>query len=346
MVMAGASASGAKPKSADKLPPDQLREAQRLLSEYRTAGSDMAKKTKVFNKVIAIDAAAVPLMIAAIEKDLRPQLRRYSGRFQQQAGLVAKKRSVKIDVNEVVQLRKTVLGIQNRGDGFTKEAIVKEGDPALKKLLGMAVIDRAAILEQSPELQADRKKLEGLGSLWEQAQKQLPKSPVEGKQEPPKTPSFEEYLQGEESLAAAMATPMDVKTRAILSGNARLAEKLDPEEARTVLACNLTRNLLGLSALAIDLKLCDTARDHSKDMETLKFFAHDSPVDGKKTPWDRAKRFGTTANGENIFMGVSDGKAANEGWFHSPGHHKNMLGDHTRIGVGRSGTYFTEMFGK
>jgi uncharacterized protein YkwD len=45
-------------------------------------------------------------------------------------------------------------------------------------------------------------------------------------------------------------------------------------------------------------------------------------------------------------MGYRDGKAANEGWFHSPGHHKNMLvPDHRRIGVGRSGVYYTEGFG-
>ena len=46
-------------------------------------------------------------------------------------------------------------------------------------------------------------------------------------------------------------------------------------------------------------------------------------------------------------MGGRGGKAANEIWFHSPGHHVNMLmADHARIGVGRSGLYYTEEFGK
>jgi uncharacterized protein YkwD len=44
-------------------------------------------------------------------------------------------------------------------------------------------------------------------------------------------------------------------------------------------------------------------------------------------------------------MGYADGNAANLGWFHSPGHHKNMLGNHRRIGLGVSGQYYTEMFG-
>jgi uncharacterized protein YkwD len=81
-------------------------------------------------------------------------------------------------------------------------------------------------------------------------------------------------------------------------------------------------------------------------METLKFFAHESEVPGKREPWDRARNFGTTADGENIFMGVPDGNRANLAWFHSPGHHKNMLAVHSRIGMGRSGVYFTELFGK
>ena len=168
-------------------------------------------------------------------------------------------------------------------------------------------------------MQTERKRLEGLGKLWESCQSQMPKPPMPEGQEPPKAANFEEYLRGEEGFAAALAAPMDPKTRTVLAINARLAEKLDPEEARAILACNLMRNLLGLSALAIDPKLCDAARDHSKDMETLKFFAHESPVAGKKTPWDRAKRFGTTARAENIAMGYHDGRAVNEGWFHSPG---------------------------
>src|SRR5208337_1044126 len=98
-------------------------------------------------------------------------------------------------------------------------------------------------------------------------------------------------------------------------------------------------------ALAIDLSLCEAAREHSQDMERLHFFSHESPVPGKKTPWDRAKLAGTTASGENIFNGSTSGKAADEVWFHSPGHHKNQMGNFARVGVGRSGVYFTQMFG-
>jgi uncharacterized protein YkwD len=32
-------------------------------------------------------------------------------------------------------------------------------------------------------------------------------------------------------------------------------------------------------------------------------------------------------------------------WFHSPGHHKNMFAGHARMGLGRNGGAWTQMFG-
>jgi uncharacterized protein YkwD len=149
----------------------------------------------------------------------------------------------------------------------------------------------------------------------------------------------------DEELTLTLAMPMDPATRGVLSANAALAAKLDPEEARCILDCNLTRCLLGLQALEIDPALVAASRGHSADMEKLNFFAHDSPVPGRTTPWDRAKLVGTSASAENIAAGHADGVSASRGWWHSPGHHKNMLGEHRRIGVGRSGALWTEMFG-
>jgi uncharacterized protein YkwD len=134
----------------------------------------------------------------------------------------------------------------------------------------------------------------------------------------------------------------------ILDQNRKIAEDNDiPEaEARGIEECNEWRMLVGLNALLIDPNLCEAARDHSKDMQELGFFAHESPVAGKKTPWDRAKRCGTTASGENIFMGSADPHGANRGWFYSPGHHKNMFNpSQRRIGLGCTGSHWTQMFG-
>ncbi len=81
-------------------------------------------------------------------------------------------------------------------------------------------------------------------------------------------------------------------------------------------------------------------------MKEKGFFAHDSPVPGKATPWARAKLAGTSASAENIYSGGSDPKGANRGWFFSPGHHKNMFGGHQRIGLGHYGGRWTQMFGR
>jgi len=172
-----------------------------------------------------------------------------------------------------------------------------------------------------------------------------PATPVPASKDQTPT-TYEQYLIDEEDFVIQLAAPMDSKSREILAANALVAGQLERQEARTIAACNLTRVILGLPALAIDLKLCAAGRDHSTDMRNLKFFAHISPVEGKKEPWDRAKRFGTTATGENIAQGPRNGSEANDMWFHSPGHHKNMLADHKRIGVGRNGDLYTEMFGQ
>jgi len=339
----GLAADGQKPRMS--LAPENRAAVNKLLQEYRAAGSNLQKKQEICRKVLAIDPAAVPLMTTAVERDLQPQLRKYSAKFQVQAVAAAKRKVSKVDLNKVTEMRIAVHDLEKLGDDFTKQVIVEKIDPIVQKLRAAFILDRADILDQSPDLQAERKKLLAFGELWELCQAQLPPPPAKAKQDKSPPLSFESYLQGEEDLAASQAIPQDPRTRAILAMNAKLAEKIDPEEARAILALNLSRNLLGLPALAIDLRLCEAARGHSQDMERLNFFSHESPVPDKKTPWDRAKLAGTTASGENIFAGASSGKSAHEGWFHSPGHHKNQMGNFTRVGVGRSGTHFTQMFG-
>ena len=267
---------------------------------------------------------------------------RYRARFQQQAAGLAKNHIRKADLSEISRLRAPILALSK---GEPTHGARRQGRPGA----GPADGDfrrqsgrRVDAVRGSPDQSAAARCVgQALGTL---PGGPAAKSAGGGRVEKPFT--FEEYLAGEEELAAGLAVPMHPKTQQVLAVNSRLAGQLDPEEARTVLALNLTRNLLGLPALVIDLKLAAAARDHSRDMEEKKFFAHESPVPGKKTPWDRAARFGTSASGENIFMGSPDGKAANMAWFHSPGHFKNMMGDHQRVGVGRSGVYFTEEFGK
>ncbi|MGA2253792.1 MAG: CAP domain-containing protein [Thermoguttaceae bacterium] len=337
-------ADGRKPSM--QLSPENRSKVNRLLQEYRAAGSNLEKKREICQKVLAINPAAAPLMLKAVERDLQPQLRKYDGKFQAQAAVMAKRKVGKIDFSAVMEMRKAVHDVQKLGDGFTKEVIVEKIDPVVQKLRAAFILDRSEVLDKSPDLRAERKKLEGLGQMWERCHAQLPPPAATEGQEVAAPASFESYLQGEEELAVSLAIPQDPRTADVLAMNSRLAEKLDPEEARAILALNVTRTLLGLPALAIDLRLCEAARDHARDMERLKFFSHESPVPGKTTPSDRAKLAGTTACSENILFGTSNGNSVHEGWFHSPGHHRNQMGNASRVGVGRRGTYFTQMFGR
>jgi uncharacterized protein YkwD len=75
------------------------------------------------------------------------------------------------------------------------------------------------------------------------------------------------------------------------------------------------------------------------------FFSHDSPVPGKARFSDRARNFGTTAGGENIHKGSTDGPDAITSWWHSPGHLKNMMRGWSRTGLGHYKKHWTQLFG-
>lgn len=110
---------------------------------------------------------------------------------------------------------------------------------------------------------------------------------------------------------------------------------------------NKERTIVGMKPLLMDEKLSAACEGHSKDMATLGFFAHDSPVEGKTTPWDRARLAGFEGNGasENIFAGSTSPNAAYDAWFASDGHRFNMFGNANTLGVGVSGSHWTMMGG-
>ena len=331
------------PAKPAKVSSEELRRVSRVMTHFRQAGKDLEKRKAVVQEAIAAGTPAVSALKDRIWREMTPDLKRYLGKFKPEAARYVRDRVANTDFAEVARLREKVLDLQKQPD-FTHEAIVAKADPAMKRLERLLVFHPADVLKCSKSLQADRDKLMPLGNLWEWCAMALYNATDKASQ--PKTmPSFAKYLEDEEELAVTAVTPMDPATRASLDANVLLATLIDVEEARCIQALNHTRNMLGLSALVIDLRLCAAARDHSKDMKEKGFFSHESPVEGKKTPWDRAKRFGTSASAENIYAGSTEGKEANSAWFHSPGHHVNMLGGHKRVGVGRREGHFTEMFG-
>ena len=106
---------------------------------------------------------------------------------------------------------------------------------------------------------------------------------------------------------------------------------------------NAERKSRGLHALKIDPKLNCAAEMHSKDVGPKKLCQHNG-TDGS-SPWDRAKKCGTSASRENIACGQRTPRAAVDAWLKSPGHFKNMMAkDINYIGVGEANFYWTNIF--
>ena len=72
----------------------------------------------------------------------------------------------------------------------------------------------------------------------------------------------------------------------------------------------------------LEEKLTDASRGHSEDMVRLGFFAHQSPIEDKRTPAMRARKAGYSGGfaGENIAAGFSTPELAHDGFVNSPSH--------------------------
>jgi len=124
----------------------------------------------------------------------------------------------------------------------------------------------------------------------------------------------------------------------------------DPEaEAAMLVLVNDERTSRGLAALTLDPRLVPIARQHSEEMFRLKYFGHQSPVNG--SPFDRLASAGVSYSraGENLAYAQSLA-VAHRSLMESPGHRDNLLqADFTRIGIGviSAGSYgrmFTQLF--
>lgn len=280
----------------------------------------------------------------------RKSERTYLADLEKAAKKLVATRLDKAALAEIDAARKQVNELR-KDERLSKERIHTEGDPAREKLRSLLEVNVEQVLEAAPELSklresigTDLYELEQDFGLWLRCNFAIPEKKRSKAVEDPagRWPAVESA----EAWTCLLATPMTPADREVLVKNRALAAELpEPEEAAGVLDLNRLRILLGLNALLLDVKLCAASRDHSNDMRTLGFFDHTSPVDGKKTPWDRAARFGTSAGAENIAAGHESGASANLGWWYSPGHHKNMLGGHARVGLGRSEGFWTQMFG-
>ena len=124
-------------------------------------------------------------------------------------------------------------------------------------------------------------------------------------------------------------------------------------ESGTLEAANQARLDRGLAPLALNEKLGEVARAHSRDMVRRRFFSHESP-DGfgpAVRVLDHGIRYSRV--GENVHRnrGAADPTAtAVASWLASPGHRQLLLSAEFKesavgVAVGGDGTiYFTQLF--
>lgn len=112
---------------------------------------------------------------------------------------------------------------------------------------------------------------------------------------------------------------------------------------------NDERAVMGLNAFLLEERLSAAATGHSRDMKSVGFFAHTSPVKGKASPGDRARlaKFQGGWTGENIFVGSASHISAYNAWFASDGHRFIMFTKGpNRLGLGLVGSHWTLMTGR
>ena len=133
----------------------------------------------------------------------------------------------------------------------------------------------------------------------------------------------------------------------VLESNEKLeGGTLTEEDKAHVRVLNDYRMMLGKNSLSINITLSKACYEHSKYMNQIKQLAHN--INGHpfgRTPQDRARRagFGGSVT-ENCLVGADTGDAAVWQWYNAAEHHRNMIGNHSIIGVGHDGAYWTQNF--
>jgi hypothetical protein len=109
------------------------------------------------------------------------------------------------------------------------------------------------------------------------------------------------------------------------------------EERRFAAILNDYRVMLGLDPLELLDALVMAARKHSQEMHDLGYFAHESPVEGRRHPADRARLEGYSGSVLENCAVSGDPRDAFEGWYRSSGHHRGLITDRARVlGAGQS----------
>jgi uncharacterized protein YkwD len=342
----------------------QVDEVASALKTLKARKLSWDEKAEAMDELLASGEDGCAELCAYLAKHLKgmdaqfhKQWQRVEEDFSRESSKLAEGRLDKKTEARVEELRGTWLKA-SRAEGLTKAMVHDICDPAHAELTTILDVTIVQVWEANPKLEASWTELVQLlddlvyvHDYWRASRAELlaaadrwaKKSYVAKEQASPE--GYEAMMLSKLTRAARLATVMPERDRKTFLANEQLFPQLDPEEAAGVLELNRIRVRAGLAAVRLDLKLCDAGRGHSTDMVEHKFFAHESPIPGKKSPSDRAAQAGTSGGAENIAAGQRNGLGAIRAWWYSPGHHRNMMGNHARTGLGRFQDHWTQMFG-
>ena len=320
------------PQTPDTRPAGEKVDLQRLIINFRQAAGNAEKRKAAADKLLEQGPRGAKILRAIISSDLPRRTAAYKKAFYNKARGIG---AAKFRATGDKRIQKWRQQFNSMG-AVNKETLKAKGGPAMDGLLEALVPKRREVLEGGKSLTARREEIIALDSILGQCGDLLEsKSTGDG---------LSKTLEQQEKLISLMCAPMGESRRKSIESDMKKFDRMSFEEWHGFVHLNVVRILLGLRPMRIDLRLSAAARDHSKDMDRLKFFSHESPVKGKSTPGQRASRQGTSCTGECI-AGSKSGPGAIRMWFFSPGHHKIIMSNASRVGLGGHGGKWTLMVG-
>jgi hypothetical protein len=314
-----------------------------LVDEALAAGTDESNREERVRQILATGEKGRKKLRRAARREFRGGYRTYLDAMRERSERMTRERESRLDLEDLTRQRERILEI-SKAKSTTADLIRAECDPIFMDLATSIAVRPETILESHEDLQRRRDELRALLALWARLESDAGESDPETVRE--RSARLYDEMKRDEMLAVMLGWDLNGRDRTILIRNHSFLRHADRKEFEAVRLLNSIRFTLGLPALALDSRLAQAGRRHSRDMAERGFRGHDSPVVSRKTPLERASYAGTTASGENIAIGPPTAEEAIDAWWHSPSHHRVMLGFHTRVGIGRHEEYWTMMLGR
>ena len=295
---------------------------ERLLEDYKAA-TERGVKRKVVEEIRRLGPDAESRLMSLLASELEDGLNEYGDQFAKAAVAIVEAKHRAAGETTIRRLQEQMLNSQDGAEILA----------AQRKLSRLLYPTRAEVFAHDASLAARRDKISGESTSWRRLARQ----------------SVGQLLKPYEEAGYLRALVSDSDASSVIRTNNNMANTMSPDDFDGIRLSNKMRVLAGLWPLEIDPLLCAAASDHAEDMVRLRFFSHDSLVEGKRKYFERARNFGTTANAENI-AAVGSVRSAIFAWLRSTAHRDFLLHrDWKRIGfgacIGKKDRRFVQMFG-